>query len=264
MRSRIFCNCLILCGKRPHPHPNPPPSRGRGYLIELTQSFPPPWRGGIKEGERVSTTDADTIFSLLVCFLWLLLFAPTPTLAGHGFTTAFANIEWLPEPGRTPDSFWYFLDGWREERELSAAAIPEEKVKRALAFAREKLAEVEAMVKDKEGQAAKTAAERYRTYVDRALMEVRGRSDGAREEKERLAGVFCQAVLEHQYILSVIYEDLPQETRTLLPEVVEKSQAAYKEALQLLPPQKQGAFFWREDEVRWAVQAWMRDEDQNP
>jgi len=178
--------------------------------------------------------------------------------------TAFANIEWLPEPGRTPDSFWYFLDGWREERELSTAATTEERVKKALAFAREKLAEVEAMVKDKKEQAVKTAAERYRIYVDRALMEARDSSNSTREGKERLAEAFCQAVLEHQYILSTIYEDLPQETRTLLPEVVKKSQAAYKEAWQLLPPKRQGAFFWKEDEVRWAVQVWMRDEDQNP
>ena len=121
------------------------------------------------------------------------------------------------------------------------------------------------MVGDKKGQGAKVAAERYHIYVDRALMEVRNHSDRAGEEKERLAErlaeVFCQAVLEHQYILSIIYEDLPQEARTLLPEVVKESQAAYKKAWQFLPPKKRGAFFWKEDEVRWAVQVWMRDEE---
>ena len=79
--------------------------------------------------------------------------------------------------------------------------------------------------------------------------------------REGLAELFCQAILEHQYILSVIYQDLPQEARTLLPEVVKEGQAAYKKAVQLLPPKKQGAFFWKEDEVRWAVQVWMRDEE---
>jgi hypothetical protein len=208
------------------------------------------------------------IFFLLLHFLWFLLLVPTLTLAGHGFTTTFANIEWLPEPGRTPDSFLYFLDEWREGRELSAAATSEERVKIALAFAREKLAEVEAMVGGKKELAAKTAAEQYRIYVDRALMEVTNQSNRAGEEgrpaerlAEGLAEIFCQAVLEHQYILSVIYQDLPRETRTLLPEVVKESQAAYKKALEFLSAKKQGAFFWKEDEVRWTVQVWMQDED---
>jgi hypothetical protein len=212
------------------------------------------------------------VFSLLVYFVWCLFWVPALVLAGHGFSTTFANIEWLPEPGRTPDSFLYFLDEWRERQELSAATTSEERVKIALAFAREKLAEVEAMVGDKNEQAAKTAAEQYRVYVDRALIEVTNYSDGAREEKkkpaegpaERLAELFCQAILEHQYILSVIYQDLPQEARTLLPEVVKEGQAAYKGAVQLLSPKKRGAFFWKEDEVRWAVQVWMREEEQIP
>src|SRR6266487_455426 len=75
-----------------------------------------------------------------VCFLWLLLLVPVPTLAGHGFMTAFANIEWLPDPGRTPDSAWYRLDAWQEETKLWLARSPEAKVQICLAFAREPLA----------------------------------------------------------------------------------------------------------------------------
>jgi hypothetical protein len=200
------------------------------------------------------------IFALWVCFLWFLLLAPTLGFAGHGFSTTFANIEWLPEPGRTPDSFLYFLDEWREGRELSAAATSEERTKAALAFAREKLAEAEVMVGNKNEQAAKTAAGQYYVYVDHALMEVTN-SDSAERKKRSLAEVLCQALLEHQYILSVIYQDLPRESRTLLPEVVRRSQAAYKKAVQFLPAKKRGAFFWKEDEVRWSVQVWMQDEE---
>src|SRR5262245_56449498 len=38
--------------------------------------------------------------------------------AGHGFASAFGTMEWLPEPGRTPDSAWYRLDAVREESQL--------------------------------------------------------------------------------------------------------------------------------------------------
>ncbi|MGH7961298.1 MAG: hypothetical protein ACRERD_05665, partial [Candidatus Binatia bacterium] len=74
--------------------------------------------------------------------LWLLLLAPVPVLAGHGFVTAFANIEGLPDPGRTPDSVWYRLDEWQEEGRLFMAGDSEAKVRLCLAFTREKLAEL--------------------------------------------------------------------------------------------------------------------------
>ena len=47
--------------------------------------------------------------------LWLMAAA---AWAGHGFMSSFGNIEWLPEPGETPDSAWYTLDGWEEESQL--------------------------------------------------------------------------------------------------------------------------------------------------
>ena len=97
------------------------------------------------------------------------------------------------------------LDAVREEGKLLLAQTDEAKVRLCLTFAREKLAELEAMVKAEKAEAAKVAAERYRLYVDRAQqLTVESTKD-----KEALADIMANALLEHQYILSVIYEELP-------------------------------------------------------
>jgi hypothetical protein len=193
-------------------------------------------------------------FCLLSCF-----FLPSPAFAGHGFASAFTNIEWLPEPGRTPDSALYRLDAVREEGKLLLAPTDEAKVRLCLTFAREKLAELEAMVKAEKAEAAKVAAERYRLYVDRAQqLTVESTKD-----KEALADLMANALLEHQYILSVIYEELPASTRSTVPEVITVAQERYQVVTKLLPPKKKGALFFKEEEVRWSVQMATRTEEES-
>lgn len=190
---------------------------------------------------------------------WLLLLAPAPTFAGHGFVTAFANIEGLPDPGRTPDSAWYRLDAWQEEGQLILARNPEAKVRLYLTFTREKLAEIEMMVKAENTHAAEFAAERYRLYIDRARHIIRS----AREitTKEALADLMANALLEQQYILSVIYEGLPAASRTIVSQIIATAQEDYQDITRLLPPKKKGALFFKENEVRWSVQTALRPEN---
>jgi len=187
---------------------------------------------------------------LSVCF-------SSSAFAGHGFASAFTNIEWLPEPGRTPDSALYQLDAAREEGHLFLTQTEEEKVRLCLTFAREKLAELEAMVKAEKADAAKIAAERYRLYIDRAqqlMVE-------STKDKEVLADLMANALLEHQYILSVIYEELPATTRSIVPEVIAAAQERYQAVTKLLSPKKKGALFFKEEEVRWSVQMATRAEE---
>jgi len=200
--------------------------------------------------------------ALLFWLISLLLLAPARALAGHGFMSAFGNIEWLPEPGRTPDSSWYRLDAWQEEGKLLLARDPEAKARLCLTFAREKLAELEAMVKAENASAAEIAAGRYREYVDRAQRVL---SDGTETTtKEALAEVMANALLEHQYILSVIYEELPASTRAVVPRVITTAQERYQDITKLLPPKKKGALFFKEEEVRWSVQMALRADEANP
>jgi Domain of unknown function (DUF5667) len=198
----------------------------------------------------------------LCCLPYFLLFVTKTALAGHGFMSAFGNIEWLPEPGRTPDSPWYRLDAWQEEGKLLLARDPEAKARLCLTFAREKLAELEAMVKAENASAAEIAAGRYREYVDQAQRVL---SDGTETmTKEALAEAMANALLEHQYILSVIYEELPTSTRAVVPRVITTAQERYQDITKLLPPKKKGALFFKEEEVRWSVQMALRADEANP
>jgi hypothetical protein len=181
----------------------------------------------------------------------------SPVLAGHGFASSFTNIEWLPEPGRTPDSALYRLDAAQEEGKLFLAQTAEAKTRLCLIFAREKLAELEAMVKAEKAEAAKIAAERYRLYVDRAQQLTTERTS----EKESLADSMANALLEHQYMLSVIYEELPIRTRAVVLQVIAAAQEKYQVVTKLLSPKKKGALFFKEEEVRWSVQMATRTEE---
>jgi hypothetical protein len=189
---------------------------------------------------------------VLFCFAF-----PSITLAGHGFSSAFGSIEWLPEPGRTPDSAWYRLDAVREEGLLIVARAPAEKMRLCLSFAREKLAELEAMVKAENAAAATIAAERYQAYLDRAKQL---RSEVG-DEKDTLNEQMANALLEHQYILSVIYPELPVSSRTIVTRVATAAQQRYQDIATLLPAKKKGALFFKEEEVRWSMDMATRADD---
>ncbi len=183
-------------------------------------------------------------------------------MAGHGFVSAFGNIEWLPEPGRTPDSAWYSLDTWQEEGKLLLARDPEAKTRLCLSFARKKLAELEAMVKAENAAAAEIAASGYQAYVERAQRIISDTTEPA--AKEALSETLANALLEHQYILSVIYTDLPAGTRMVVPRVIAMAQERYQNISKLLSPKKKGALFFKEEEVRWSVEMATRTEEENP
>ncbi|MGE0825704.1 MAG: DUF5667 domain-containing protein [Candidatus Binatia bacterium] len=194
-------------------------------------------------------------------FFFLSLGLPVSACAGHGFASAFGNIEWLPEPGRTPDSTFYRLDMIREESQLFLAHTPKDKLTLCLIFAREKLAELEAMVKTENVAAAKIAAEYYQHYIDRATELI---AEDA-PDKEALTETLAAALLEHQYILSVIYEELPVSTRAIVPLTITAAKERYDEVAARLSPKKRGAFFFKEEEVRWSVEMAKRlDEEQTP
>ena len=69
-----------------------------------------------------------------IIILWLPLLTAIPAFAGHGFMSAFGNIEWLPDPGRTPDSAWYTLDAVAEEGKLLVTRDPATKLQLYLSF----------------------------------------------------------------------------------------------------------------------------------
>jgi len=189
----------------------------------------------------------------------LILLASYTAFAGHGFMSAFGNVEWLSKPGRTPDSAWYHLDTWYEEGQLWLAEMPQEKFQLSLAFAGEKLAEAESMLNVQNTAAAQIATDQYWSYIDRA--EQVEMSQGNVELVERLA----TALLEHQYILTIIYTELPElplESRSVLREVFTIAQKRYATIANRLPRKKRGALFFKEEEVRWSIEMAIRTDEE--
>lgn len=193
---------------------------------------------------------------LLVCFLLV----SSPAVAGHGFVTTFGDIEWLPEPGRTPDTVGYQLDSWSEAGQLWLATTARQVVDLSLGFAREKLAEAEAMLTAQDTDAAQVALEYYWYYIDQAEQVLPKTVDGQDEETIALVETLTTHLLEHQYILTIIHTDLSVESRGILREVFTTAQQRYPRIADRLPRKKRGALFFKEEEVRWSVEMALREE----
>ena len=190
--------------------------------------------------------------------LWLMAAA---AWAGHGFMSSFGNIEWLPEPGETPDSAWYTFDGWEEESQLWRAGNAAGQTPLYLSFAREKLAEVEAMVEAENAVAAQVAADRYQDYMARAARLIAA-LDPDTPDTQGLAATAATALLEHQYILAIIYEELPAGSRAVVPLLLKTAQSQYADLSRVLSRKTKGSLFFKEEEVRWNVQMVLRAEEE--
>lgn len=183
-------------------------------------------------------------------------------MAGHGFVTTFGDIEWLPEPGRTPDTVGYQLDSWSEAGQLWLATTARQVVDLSLGFAREKLAEAEAMLTVQDIAAARVALEHYWYYIDRAEQVLPQIADGQDEDTIALVEALTTHLLEHQYILTIIHADLSVESRSILREVFTTAQQRYPRIADRLPRKKRGALFFKEEEVRWSVEMAIRADEE--
>ncbi len=181
--------------------------------------------------------------------LWLLALLSPCTLAGHGLLNSFSDLQWLPAPGRTPDQWNYRLDWWQEKSALLVAGDNAARFTLCLDYMREKLAEAEAMVAKSDTEAARVAMQNYRAYLDQALALL-GAAPKQPAARARLA--LTHALLEHQYMLSVDYPDLPVGPRTVLTALMEQLNKRYMAVRAQLPDGDAQALFFKEEEVRWS------------
>ena len=180
---------------------------------------------------------------------WLLALLPLCAHAGHGLLNSFSDLQWLPAPGRTPDQWNYRLDWWQEKSALLLAADDDARFTLCLEYMREKLAEAEAMVVKSDTEAARVAVKNYRAYFDRAL----ALTTVVPNEPTATARLgLARALLEHQYMLSVDYPDLPVAPRAALAALMEFLDKAYTALRAQLPRSAVQALFFKEEEVRWS------------
>lgn len=191
--------------------------------------------------------------------------ACVPAFAGHGFMTAFGDVEWLPDAGRTPDQFGYALDSWHEAGQLWLADTPRQVVELTVGFAREKLAEAEVMVGAQDTAAARVAVEHYWDYVGRAEQAVLSTphvpdTAGGAHTAE-LIEMLATDLLEQQYILTVLYTELPAASRSVMHDLLIGVQQRYATIAERLSRKKRGALFFKEAEVRWSIEMALRPDE---
>lgn len=188
--------------------------------------------------------------------LWVCGLLPVCTFAGHGFSDAFADIEWLPPPGVTPADVWYPGEKAYECARLYLAGSHQAEVTRLLAYARERLAETVALVRSGRAEPAAVAAERYRGHV-KAIRQTAETApdDTAGELRQALA----EALLEHQYMLSVEYPELPADGRQVLADIVSASMRDYAAIRASLPQDSRDMLYFKQEEAQWSWEVARKD-----
>jgi hypothetical protein len=130
----------------------------------------------------------------LVLALVMALAIPTAVFAAE-----VAEEDSLPDPGTNPDSPFYFMDCWGKQISLVFTFNAENKVQRALSFAEERLAEVEAMAEQNKVQAMECAANEYHNYLEIATQNM----EKAMNQGVDISGHVISKISEH---LSYLYQ----------------------------------------------------------
>lgn len=180
-------------------------------------------------------------------FVWCAcVLACAAAHAGHGFFNAFADVDPLPAPGRTPDQAAYALDGLAESARLAWTSGPA-RFDLLRDYATEKLAELVAMVRNEAPAAAARAATHYASYLDALAAFV-----ADQPADTDFAARYAQLLLEHQYLASLEYLDLPAAPRPRLAAVMAAVGERYTALVAGLPRAFRDAQFFKEEEVRWS------------
>jgi len=183
-----------------------------------------------------------------LCALWCVLHAACCS-AGHGLINSFAGIDWLPPAGTTPADWSYPLERWYEATDLAIAADDATRLTKLQSLARERLAECEALVRSGDVDRISIAAAAYREHLAAARLLVEGSAEAARPAA---LAAWATTLLEHRYIVSTDYFDLPRNSRPALAGVMDIAIAEYTAIRQQLPRRVQESLFFKEEEVRWS------------
>jgi|LNFM01.1.fsa_nt_gb hypothetical protein len=166
--------------------------------------------------------------------------------AGHGLINSFAGIEWLPDPGVTPDATIYPLELAQEAAVLRLTRAPAARLELLRAQARERLAELDAMVRVGLPTAAQRATDGYATALRAMRQLIESAANPARDR------AWAEELLAHQYMLSTNYLDLPRDSRQAIAPMMTLARDDYARLSTRLPQRTKDALFFKEEEVRWS------------
>ncbi len=133
-----------------------------------------------------------------------------------------AQFDWLKSPGITPDSPFYFLDKMGEKIGMFFAFRTESKVKKALKYAEERLAEAEAMANENKAEKATKATENYQeqlNMIQNRIQEAKQKGKSVEEVSSRVA----QATSNHLAVLEDVLQKVPEEAKPAIERARERS-----------------------------------------
>ena len=171
---------------------------------------------------------------------------------------SFSGVGSLADPGYTPDHLGYPIDRIAERLDLLFAGRGEETLTLCLAFAEEKLAEANVMVRASEAGYAWIAVGLYKDYIERAARAIDAVPASALAAS-RLR--YANALLEHLYGLSLNYLTMPIDVREFsFTPLVNSAFFSFETQRDRLSKQAQDGLLIREREIRRAIEL-MRKAD---
>lgn len=146
--------------------------------------------------------------------------------------TACAQDEELPDPGITPDSPFYFFDKLGKNVGMFFTFGPENKARKALQYAEERLSEARVMATKNKAKALEKATGDYDKYMIMANERIREvkQQDISDNITERVA----RAISKHLSVLDSVKEDIPEEASETIARVREEAISRQLNTLRVL------------------------------
>ncbi|MCH2453610.1 MAG: DUF5667 domain-containing protein, partial [Halobacteriales archaeon] len=142
--------------------------------------------------------------------IWAILMVIS--MAFSGSAAAQVGGASLENPGLTPDSPFYFLDGIGESVQLAITLDPEAKIDLELEFAEEKVAEARAMAKEGNFDAMAVAENRHDAVLDRVETKIENLDTGENaQEKLETQLKIERKIKKHAKKVEVFEEELREE-----------------------------------------------------
>ena len=139
-----------------------------------------------------------------------------------------ASASAATNPGVKPGSFFYFFDTTFEQISLFFTFSPEKKAEKALAYADERLAEVEAIAEEQNSNAVKTAITNYESNI--ALAAEKSKEVQDKGKAENLLTLIANNASKNQEVLSAVLIKVPDEAKEAITQAIEASRKGQEEA----------------------------------
>ena len=158
---------------------------------------------------------------------YLISLALLVTLFFIGGITVQASTD--TDPGIKPGSFLYIFDTTFEKIGLFFTFSPEEKARKALTYADERLAEAKEVANDNNTKAIEEAMDGYEKEISLATEKSEELKDD--KKKEELLNIISENTAKHQESLAVVLDKVPDGAKEAILKAIEVSKRGQEEAL---------------------------------